>query len=120
MAGADMPSQPDERDVDAASAMKGGRADAPTNASAISFGFAATAVLVSLFLLMAIFEHLIKPGLAASATRGSHDDEEEGDGRGLPLRARRHQRDGSPPDKLRHPPKVRFVLTVHRIATDVS
>jgi hypothetical protein len=120
MAGADMPSQPDGRDVDAASAMKGGRADAPTNASAISFGFAATAVLVSLFLLMAIFEHLIKPGLAASATRGSHDDEEEGDGRGLPLRARRHQRDGSPPDKLRHPPKVRFVLTVHRIATDVS
>jgi hypothetical protein len=111
MAGADTPSQPDARD-----------ADAPSNASAISFGFAATAVLVSLFLLMAIFEHLIKPGLASSSSQGSHDEDDgngEGSGRGLPL-ARRHPGDGSPPDKLRHSPKVRFFLTDRRIGTVVS
>ncbi|OEL18770.1 hypothetical protein BAE44_0020211 [Dichanthelium oligosanthes] len=64
-------------DAVAASPMRGG-ADASTNASAISFGFAATAVLVSMFLLMTIFEHLIKPSLASSlsssSSRRSHDD----------------------------------------------
>ncbi|XP_068498039.1 uncharacterized protein [Phaseolus vulgaris] len=29
--------------------------------SAISFGFVATAILISMFLIMAIFEHLFKP-----------------------------------------------------------
>ncbi|XP_066368498.1 uncharacterized protein [Miscanthus floridulus] len=92
----------------AASSMRG--ADAATNASAISFGFAATAVLVSMFLLMAIFEHLIKPALASSSSsRGSrsHDDDDgEGRGRrlGLPP-ARLRERDASP-DKLSYSPKV--------------
>ncbi|XP_026664086.1 uncharacterized protein LOC103716636 [Phoenix dactylifera] len=35
--------------------------DIGTSMNAISFGFAATAILVSMFLIMAIFEHLIKP-----------------------------------------------------------
>ncbi|MED6158382.1 hypothetical protein PIB30_032361 [Stylosanthes scabra] len=36
--------------------------------SAISFGFVATAILISMFLIMAIFEHLFKP----SPTPDSH------------------------------------------------
>ncbi|KAJ1420006.1 hypothetical protein SESBI_14753 [Sesbania bispinosa] len=32
-----------------------------TSMSAISFGFVATAILISMFLIMAIFEHLFKP-----------------------------------------------------------
>ncbi|EEE63790.1 hypothetical protein OsJ_18614 [Oryza sativa Japonica Group] len=52
----------DDGDGGAASAAAAkGLGDASTNASAISFGFAATAILISMFLLMAIFEHLIKP-----------------------------------------------------------
>ncbi|TVU19464.1 hypothetical protein EJB05_35614 [Eragrostis curvula] len=116
MAGADTPSQPDARDdAAAASSMKGGAADASTNASAISFGFAATAVLVSLFLIMAIFEHLIKPGLASSSSSAAaaHDEDgnhgDGGSGRGLPP-ARRHPHDGSP-DKLRRLPKVEEPVT---------
>ncbi|XP_037418138.1 uncharacterized protein LOC119281815 [Triticum dicoccoides] len=35
--------------------------DFGTSMDAISFGFAATAILISIFLLMAIFEHLIRP-----------------------------------------------------------
>ncbi|OAY75805.1 hypothetical protein ACMD2_01337 [Ananas comosus] len=35
--------------------------DFGTSMNAISFGFAATAILISMFLIMAIFEHLIKP-----------------------------------------------------------
>ncbi|CAL9134676.1 unnamed protein product [Musa acuminata var. zebrina] len=35
--------------------------DMGTSMSAISFGLAATAILISMFLVMAIFEHLIKP-----------------------------------------------------------
>ncbi|KAM0946427.1 hypothetical protein DsansV1_C09g0094851 [Dioscorea sansibarensis] len=35
--------------------------DFDTSTDAISFGFAATAILISMFLLMAIFEHLIRP-----------------------------------------------------------
>ncbi|XP_062232553.1 uncharacterized protein LOC133929800 [Phragmites australis] len=112
MAGAATPSEPsaagDARDDAAAASSMNGPGlgtDASSNASAISFGFAATAVLVSMFLLMAIFEHLIKPGLASSSP-GSHDDEdvEGGSGRGLPP-ARLHQHDASP-DKHRRSPKV--------------
>nr|CAB3465181.1 unnamed protein product [Digitaria exilis] len=97
-------------DATAASSMRGAAgADASTNSSAISFGFAATAVLVSMFLLMAIFEHLIKPGLASSR-RSSGDDsrEDAGDGRGLPL-ARLHHHpmsDAAAPYKLSHSPQV--------------
>lgn len=118
MAGAGTASEPAAdvaRDDAAASSMRG--TDAATNASAISFGFAATAVLVSMFLLMAIFEHLIKPGLASSSSssssRGAHDDDDDdgndnGQGRRLglpPARLRLRERDASP-DKLGHSPKV--------------
>ncbi|PVH62352.1 hypothetical protein PAHAL_3G272400 [Panicum hallii] len=90
MAGAGAASEPAgdsvaRDDAAAASSMRGagGAADAPTNASAISFGFAATAVLVSMFLLMAIFEHLIKPGLASSSSSSSpRTDDDGGEGRG--------------------------------------
>jgi hypothetical protein len=69
-----------------------------------------------MFLLMAIFEHLIKPGLASSSRSrgsGSHDDDDNGEGRGHGRRlglppARLHERDASPPDKLSHSPKVLF------------
>ena len=103
----------DDAAAAAASSMRG--ADSATNASAISFGFAATAVLVSMFLLMAIFEHLIKPGLASSSSsRGSrsHDDDDgEGEGRGHGHRlglppARLRERDASPDKQLSHSPKV--------------
>ena len=106
----------DDAAAAAASSMRG--ADSSTNASAISFGFAATAVLVSMFLLMAIFEHLIKPGLASSSSsRGSRshddDDDDNGEGRGhghghrlgLPP-ARLRERDASPDKQLSHSPKV--------------
>ncbi|KAL5228681.1 hypothetical protein ABZP36_016946 [Zizania latifolia] len=73
--------------------------DFGTSMDAISFGFAATAILVSMFLLMAIFEHLIKPrifppdgSLAAAALH--------------PAR-RRH---GLSPGKLRGPPMVESML----------
>ncbi|RRT38731.1 hypothetical protein B296_00033817 [Ensete ventricosum] len=42
-----------------------------TSTSAISFGLAATAILISMFLVMAIFEHLIKP--RASFLRSRND-----------------------------------------------
>ncbi|RCV17624.1 hypothetical protein SETIT_3G235200v2 [Setaria italica] len=120
MAGVGTPSEPAgdsvaaRDDAAAASSMRGG-ADASTNASAISFGFAATAVLVSMFLLMAIFEHLIKPGLASSSSSSSssspRSDDDSGEGRGgrrrmgLPPARLHHQHDASP-DKVGHSPKV--------------
>lgn len=87
--------------------------DLGTSMDAISFGFAATAILISLFLLMAIFEHLIKPGLASSSSSssggsGSHDHDGEGRGHGHRLAlppARLRVRDASP-DKLSRLPKV--------------
>ncbi|CAJ2649241.1 unnamed protein product [Trifolium pratense] len=39
-----------------------------TSMSAISFGFVATAILISMFLIMAIFEHLFKPTQQFSAS----------------------------------------------------
>ncbi|XP_004970771.1 uncharacterized protein LOC101784606 isoform X1 [Setaria italica] len=66
--------------------------DFGTSMDAISFGFAATAILISLFLLMAIFEHLIKP-------RAFPPDSPDA---GRP-RAVRH-RHGRSPGKLRSPP----------------
>ncbi|XP_073271549.1 uncharacterized protein [Primulina huaijiensis] len=41
-----------------------------TSMSAISFGFVATAILVSMFLIMAIFEHLFKPNATHAESRG--------------------------------------------------
>ncbi|CAN6337540.1 unnamed protein product [Urochloa humidicola] len=101
-------------DAAAASSMRGaGGADASTNASAISFGFAATAVLVSMFLLMAIFEHLIKPGLASSSSSSSsspRSDEDSGEGRRRigqhSSRHHHHHHGDASPDKLGHFPKV--------------
>ncbi|XP_061376026.1 uncharacterized protein LOC133318092 [Gastrolobium bilobum] len=40
-----------------------------TSMSAISFGFVATAILISMFLIMAIFEHLFKPSPQFSTPR---------------------------------------------------
>jgi len=76
-----------------ASALK----DFGTSMDAISFGFAATAILISLFLLMAIFEHLIKP-------RAFPPDSPD-----ATPRAARH-RHGRSPGKLRSPPMVEAVL----------
>ncbi|XP_062206237.1 uncharacterized protein LOC133908251 [Phragmites australis] len=68
--------------------------DFGTSMDAISFGFAATAILISLFLLTTIFEHLIKP---LAFPPNSPD--------GRPHAARhRHSRS---PGKLRSPPMVR-------------
>ncbi|CAN6355104.1 unnamed protein product [Urochloa humidicola] len=134
MAGGGTPSEPAAGDSSvaarddavAASSMRGAGGagalgtDASTNASAISFGFAATAVLVSMFLLMAIFEHLIKPGLASSSSSTSsassspRSDDDSGQGRGRrrrigqhPARLHHHHRQGdASPDKLGHFPKV--------------
>jgi hypothetical protein len=39
-----------------------------TSMNAISFGFVATAILVSMFLIMAIFEHLFRPSESYSST----------------------------------------------------
>lgn len=99
----------DARD-DGASSMKD--LGSSTNASAISFGFAATAILIAMFLLMAIFEHLIKPGWAAS--RGSRDDG-NGDGdvhghRAQPSHSDRHPRDHGSSEKLAPPPKMEAVV----------
>ncbi|KAL4277911.1 hypothetical protein GQ457_03G000700 [Hibiscus cannabinus] len=38
-----------------------------TSMNAISFGFVATAILISMFLIMAIFEHLFRPNHAFSS-----------------------------------------------------
>jgi hypothetical protein len=38
-----------------------------TSMNAISFGFVATAILISMFLIMAIFEHLFRPGPSYSS-----------------------------------------------------
>ncbi|XP_072965340.1 uncharacterized protein [Typha angustifolia] len=50
--------------------------DFGTSSNAISFGFAATAILISMFLIMAIFEHLIRP--RASFLSHENDDPEQG------------------------------------------
>ncbi|CAL4953427.1 unnamed protein product [Urochloa decumbens] len=71
--------------------------DFGTSMDAISFGFAATAILISLFLLMAIFEHLIKP-------RAFPPDADSPDG------SRPRHRHGRSPGKLRSPPMVEAVL----------
>jgi hypothetical protein len=80
------------------------------NASAISFGFAATAILIAMFLLMAIFEHLIKPGWAAA--RASRDAAGDDGHAQDPSHSDRHRpRDHGSPDKLAPPPKV-IITTV--------
>lgn len=50
-----------------------------TSMSAISFGFVATAILISMFLIMAIFEHLFKPSSApeSSMLASYHQQEDQ-------------------------------------------
>lgn len=49
---------------------EGSQKNVGTSMSAISFGFVATAILVSMFLIMAIFEHLFKPNATHDESRG--------------------------------------------------
>ena len=95
------------RDDAAASSMKD--LGSSTNGSAISFGFAATAILIAMFLIMAIFEHLIKPGWAASRASSHNGGDGDGDvhGHAQPSNSGRHRpRDHGSPEKLAPPPKV--------------
>ncbi|BAS75524.1 Os01g0878000, partial [Oryza sativa Japonica Group] len=90
---------PPQPPVVAAAADAGGEAstslrDFGTSMDAISFGFAATAILVSMFLLMAIFEHLIKPHVFPPLASAA-------------LRPARRRHGVSPAGKLRSPPMVR-------------
>jgi hypothetical protein len=72
--------------------------------NAISFGFAATAVLISMFLLMAIFEHFIKPRISSSFNiRGARG------GNGASLDIGRSQ--GGMHGKFHNPSKVYFLLS---------
>ena len=48
-----------------------------TSMNAISFGFVATAILISMFLIMAIFEHLFKPGTQFSSPESFPDRSQE-------------------------------------------
>lgn len=56
------PSQPDQKE--------GSWKSFNTSMSAISFGFVATAILISMFIIMAIFEHLFKPSASHDDSRG--------------------------------------------------
>lgn len=50
-----------------------------TSMNAISFGFVATAILISMFLIMAIFEHLFRPSASFSSLEdGSNRPPESG------------------------------------------
>jgi hypothetical protein len=81
----------------AAADARGGEAstlrDFGTSMDAISFGFAATAILISIFLLMAIFEHLIKPQAFPAPDNSP---------------GRRRRRNHGSPGKIQSPPMVRF------------
>ncbi|XP_019171650.1 PREDICTED: uncharacterized protein LOC109167156 [Ipomoea nil] len=57
-----------------------------TSTNAISFGFVATAILISMFLIMAIFEHLFKPGTSFSSPE-DHIDSNLESGRRQKLRS---------------------------------
>ncbi|KAA8545463.1 hypothetical protein F0562_020247 [Nyssa sinensis] len=59
-----------------------------TSMNAISFGFVATAILISMFLIMAIFEHLFRPTSSFSTPQ---------DGSDRPLESRPMEKIGNPP-----------------------
>ncbi|KAM7470322.1 hypothetical protein LguiA_008505 [Lonicera macranthoides] len=61
-----------------------------TSMNAISIGFVATAILISMFLIMAVFEHLFKPNASLPSPQESFESLEE---------SRPHQ-------KLAYPPSV--------------
>ncbi|XP_058090158.1 uncharacterized protein LOC131236758 [Magnolia sinica] len=68
-----------------------------TSMNAISFGFVATAILISMFLIMAIFEHLLRPRASFLSPRnGAEGSLESG-----PMRSRMHLL-----EKLGNPPTV--------------
>jgi hypothetical protein len=48
-----------------------------TSMNAISFGFVATAILISMFLIMAIFEHLFRPNPSFSTPQEVTDGSSE-------------------------------------------
>ncbi|KAG1328186.1 hypothetical protein COCNU_01G021200 [Cocos nucifera] len=89
------PSEPTNRDAS--------WKDIGTSMNAISFGFAATAVLVSMFLIMAIFEHLIKP--RASFLRSQNDAQGS-------LEPRQPQAQNHSLGKPQNPPVVSFLATI--------
>ncbi|KAL4184010.1 hypothetical protein AMTRI_Chr11g101180 [Amborella trichopoda] len=72
-----------------------------TSVNAISFGFVATAILISMFLIMAIFEHLLRP--RPPPFPSSH----AGEDRSLGLRPRVHML-----DKLGNPCTVSVGSTI--------
>lgn len=72
--------------------------------NAISFGFVATAVLISMFLIMAIFEHLFRPNPSFSSPQY---------GRGRSLERR-------PVEKRRHPQEVSLLLTNFEVSLYVE
>lgn len=61
-----------------------------TSMNAISFGFVATAILISMFLIMAIFEHLFRPNASFTSL-------EEGVNRPTATESRRMQKLGHQP-----------------------
>lgn len=72
--------------------------------NAISFGFVATAVLISMFLIMAIFEHLFRPNPSFSSPQ-------YGSGRSLERRL---------VEKRRHPQEVSLLLTNFEVSLYVE
>lgn len=50
--------------------------------NAVSFGFVATAILISMFLVMAIFERFLRPGSTAAGGRNGGDIEAQMIGNG--------------------------------------
>ncbi|XP_020085080.1 uncharacterized protein LOC109707941 [Ananas comosus] len=88
--------------------------DFGTSMNAISFGFAATAILISMFLIMAIFEHLIKP--RASFFRPQNDALESieiGHTRTQPIQKIRN----SPTVESKFPPNFSVLMPGQRYPT---
>ncbi|XP_077224889.1 multidrug resistance protein [Tasmannia lanceolata] len=48
--------------------------DLGTSVNSISFGFVATAILISMFLIMAIFEHLLRPRTSFPSSQNTNED----------------------------------------------
>ncbi|XP_050209169.1 uncharacterized protein LOC126659891 [Mercurialis annua] len=49
-----------------------------TSMNAVAFGFVATAILISMFLIMAIFEHLFRPNPSFSSPTAANESLESG------------------------------------------
>lgn len=77
--------------------------DFGTSVNAISFGFVATAILISLFLIMAIFEHLLSPRSSLPSTQDAAERALESGH----MRSQRHVL-----EKLGSPPIVSFLVVI--------